>query len=670
MSGFHPLAININPENEFFGDKVVYYPAIITHIEKPEIIVMNSLNRRGFLRTGLLSATFLVSPAAVALAKTSSLSDVGKLMNADDTVTIYSAREIVTLDPSRPTATSVAVVNNHILACGTLEDVKAIVGGQPYEMDTTFKDKVIVPGFIAQHAHPLLAALSMSSEILSIEDWELPTGTVPAVKDKTDFMQRLGAAEEKLDTPEGVLFSWGYHAAFYGPLTRSDLDKISTTRPVIIWMRSCHEFVLNTFALAQAGVTQDLMDGWTATAQEQSSYSDGHFWEQGMFSVLANIAPMVADPDKFREGALVMRDYMHSKGITFGNEPGGILAKPVQDMVNSVMSSPSMPFRWSFMPDGKTLVEMYEDDAQVIAETEKLASWYGGMTHSTKGAVKLFADGAIYSLAMQVRDPFIGDYHGEWMMDEDLFERAFRVYWNAGYQLHIHVNGDAGLDRVLNSLEANLRRNPRYDHRTTIIHFAVSAADQVDRIKQLGAIVSANPYYVTALADKYSETGLGPERADQMARLGDVERAGISYSLHSDMPMAPADPLFLMWCAVNRITSSGRVAGENQRISREGALSGVTLDAAYSLRLENERGSIEPGKLANFTILDANPLTVDAIKIKDVGVWGTVMEGQKFQVGTADGRKVLLDPTSPEVGSFEFSKAAIEHAIRSVHAHG
>jgi len=631
---------------------------------------MHDLNRRDFIRTGLLSATFLVSPAAVALAKMSSLSDVGRLMNTDSTVTIYSAREIVTLDSSRPAATSLAVVNDRILAAGTLEHVKAIVGSQPFAMDTTFQDKVIVPGFIAQHAHPLLAALSMSSEILSIEDWDLPSGTVPAVKDKMDFMQRLQAAEEKLVTPEGVLFSWGYHAAFYGPLTRSDLDEISTSRPVIIWMRSCHEFVLNSFALAQAGITQDLVDGWSATAQEQSNFRNGHFWEQGMFSILANIAPMVADPDKFREGALVMREYMHSKGITFGNEPGGILAKPVQDMVNSVMSSPSMPFRWSFMPDGKSLVQMYEDDAQVIAETEKLASWYGGMTSFSEGSVKLFADGAIYSLAMQVRDPFIGDYHGEWMMDKDLFERAFRVYWDAGYQLHIHVNGDAGLDRVLNSLEVNLRRNPRDDHRTTIIHFAVSAPDQVNRIKQLGAIVSANPYYVTALADKYSETGLGPERADQMARLGDVERAGISYSLHSDMPMAPADPLFLMWCGVNRITSSGRVAGENQRISREGALSGVTLDAAYSLRLEKERGSIEPGKLANFTILDANPLTVEPTKIKDVGVWGTVMEGQKLQVGNADGRKALLDPSSPGIDSSEFSIAALEHAIRSVHAHG
>jgi hypothetical protein len=172
-----------------------------------------------------------------------------------------------------------------------------------------------------------------------------------------------------------------------------------------------------------------------------------------------------------------------------------------------------------------------------------------------------------------------------------------------------------------------------------IVHFAVSQKDQVDRIKQLGAIVSGNPYYPTALADNYSKVGLGPERADNMVRMGDVERAGISYSYHSDMPMAPGQPLFLMHCGVNRITQSGRVAGENQRVSREGALRAVTLDAAYSLQMEKEVGSIVPGKLANFTILADNPVTCDAAKIKDIAVIGTVHEGRVQPVKKVGNKK-------------------------------
>ncbi len=165
--------------------------------------------------------------------------------------------------------------------------------------------------------------------------------------------------------------------------------------------------------------------------------------------------------------------------------------------------------------------------------------------------VKLFADGAIYSQAMQLGAPGYSDgHHGEWMMEPDFFAHTFRVYWDLGYQLHIHVNGDAGLDMVLDQIDANMKRNPRPDHRTVIVHFAVSRADQVARIKKLGAIVSGNPYYPVALADNYRVNGLDPVRADNMVRMGDVERAGVSFSFHSDMPMAPGQPLFLMWSAV------------------------------------------------------------------------------------------------------------------------
>jgi predicted amidohydrolase YtcJ len=288
------------------------------------------------------------------------------------------------------------------------------------------------------------------------------------------------------------------------------------------------------------------------------------------------------------------------------------------------------------------------------------------MTSLAPRQAKLFADGAIYSQLMQVREPYLDGHKGEWMMDEAAFDRAFRIYWDAGYQLHIHVNGDAGLDRVLDTLEANLRRNPRFDHRTVLVHFAVSSPDQVARIRALGAIVSGNPYYVTALADQYGKVGLGPERADEMVRLGDLTREGIPWSLHSDMPMAPGDPLFLMWCAVNRLTTSSRVAGPDQRVTAEQALRGVTIEAAYSLKLEDEIGTISPGKRANLTILDANPLAVDAMEIRNVAVLGTVMEGQVLPIGKAQ-RKAALEPPAGEEAQQEFTQAALDHALKVAH---
>jgi len=603
-------------------------------------------------------------------AQSLTLQDIGASYADLPQVTIYTAKEIITLDPDGAKAQAVAVQGDRILAVGDLETLKKAAGDQPYRIDERFAGHVIVPGFIAQHDHPVLAAITMVSEVLSIEGWDLPSGNIPAVKDREDFLKRLASADQQMTDSKTPLVSWGYHPYFYGTLTRADLDKITADRPIIVWHRSCHQVTLNSAALKVNGINQSLMDSWGATPQEQSNLEEGNFYEQGLFAVLPNIAGMMATPEKLESGLHIMRDYMHAKGVTLGCEPGGILVKPLQDAINRVMSPVSMPFRFYFIADGKTLVDKYPDDAQVLAEAEKLNSWYEGMTGLMPKQVKLFADGAIYSQLMQVRDPYLDGHKGEWMTDLDVFERAFRIFWDAGYQIHVHVNGDAGMDRVLNTLEKNMRRNPRYDHRTVLVHFAVSAPDQVERLERLGCIVSANPYYVTALADKYSEKGLGTERADAMVRLGDVEQAGVSYSFHSDMPMAPADPLFLMWCAVNRKTSSGRVAAPGQRVSREGALRAVTLDAAYSLRMEQEVGSIEVGKRANFTILKDNPVTCDPDAIKDIEVWGTVMEGQVLPVGgnAARGATGFRDLRTPEENA-RFAKTAAEHALKVAHTH-
>jgi hypothetical protein len=417
-------------------------------------------------------------------------------------------------------------------------------------------------------------------------------------------------------------------------------------------------------------VTEAFINTWGETPKRQSNFAEGRFWEQGAFAVGPKVAGVIATPEKLLAGLEIMREYMHAKGITYGCEPGGILVKPLQDAVNSVMSSDAMPFSWSFIADGKTLCDKYKDDQQVLDEAAKLDSWYNGRTSLGPKQVKLFSDGAIYSQLMQVRDPYLDQHHGEWMTDLDVFQRAFRIFWDAGYQLHIHVNGDAGLDRVLNTLEENMRRNPRYDHRKVIVHFAVSQKDQVDRLARLGCFVSGIPYYTVALADNCTKNGLGADRADNMVRMGDVERAGVSYSYHSDMPMAPADPLYLMWCGVNRITTGGRVAAPNQKVSREGALKAVTSQAAYSLRVEDQMGSLVPGKLANFTILYDNPVTCDPLKIKDIKVWGTILEGRKQPVGGKMSKGIGYQ-YQPGVDDTTFGLAAMDHInkILSAHSH-
>jgi predicted amidohydrolase YtcJ len=112
----------------------------------------------------------------------------------------------------------------------------------------------------------------MSSEILAIEDWELPGRTVRAVKDKQDFMERLASAEAALSSPDEPLLTWGYHPDFFGPLTGSELDEISANRPIIVWARSCHEMTLNRAAMKRGGVTQEVHNSFAPSAKAQSNF--------------------------------------------------------------------------------------------------------------------------------------------------------------------------------------------------------------------------------------------------------------------------------------------------------------------------------------------------------------------------------------------------------------
>ncbi len=582
-------------------------------------------DRRGVLR--LLTGVSVGAITSAAWADTGpSLQDfAGQLFTLPQAV-IYTAARVITMADNSIMSDAVAVMGDRILAVGTLAEIEQGLAGQPYRVDDTFASKIIIAGLIDQHVHPVLAALTMTLDIIAIEDWVLPAGTAKAALNAQDYSARLIAAEAAMPDAETPLITWGYHHYFHGLVRREQLDAINLTRPIMVWHRSAHEVILNTAALAAFGVTEDFVNTLTGTPREQSIYDEGHFYEQGFFAVMGKLAPVLATPERLTAGLTLTRDYLHRSGITLVCEPGGVLSKPLQDVQNAILGGPDAPLRTYYIADGKSLAALHSGD-NLIAETRALESWGAGKTAFIPDQVKLFADGAIYSQLMQMTEPYTDGHTGEWIMDPPVFDPVFDTYWAADYHIHVHQNGDAALDMVLNAVERNMRRKPRYDHRTTIVHFGFARADQVERLAKLGCIVSANPYYVTALSDRYAEIGLGQERADRLVPIGEVSASGVPISFHSDMPMAPAQPLFLVWSAVTRATVSGRIAGPEQRLTVEQSLRAVTIDAAQSLRMERQVGSIEPGKLANFTILEADPFTVAPEAIKDIVVWGTVLEG-------------------------------------------
>ena len=547
---------------------------------------------------------------------------------SSEDITIYHAKEVVTLDEKVASANAVSVKSDRVMAIGSLDDL--IERNPDASINRQFQNDVIVPGFIEHHIHPFLSAITMNAEIISIEGWDLPNNQSIAYRDRDSYMQRLSEIEENMKS-DSPLITWGFHHYFHGDISREDLDRISKDRPILVMHRSYHEFILNTPALEYFDISQEFIESLDEEARAYADFDRGHFSEQGMISVFPKLLRYLGKPEYLLSGLQLTEDYLHQNGVTMIANPGAWLIKSIQDAKNLILGDENTPFRSFFIPSALILSEDH-DVPELVEEAKKLLEWGGGKVEYLPNRIKLFADGAMYSQNMVLSEGYLDGHQGAWLMQEGLYRSAFKLFWDEGYQIHIHQNGDEALDLILDVLEENMANNPREDHRTTIVHFGISRADQMDRVKSLGAIISANPYYVTALSDLYSKKGLGPERALEMVRLGDVDRAGIRFGLHSDMPMAPGSPLVLMHAAVNRINFANEVAGPKQRVSPLAALKGVTLDAAYIMGLENDYGSISEGKLANFTILSENPLSVNPQTIKDIEIKATIVEGKHYPI--------------------------------------
>lgn len=580
-------------------------------------------------RRALTAAT--IAAPLTARAQGIGLQDIIDKVAPQREAVIYVAREVITMDPARPRAEAVAVVGDRVAAVGSLAELQALAGSQPFRIDRRFADKVVLPGFVEQHVHPVLAGLMVITEVIAIEDWDTVGGFRAAVRDEAGYRQRFTAAlaAHKARDPEAVFLTWGYHHYFHGAMSRDWLDQQAGTTPVIVWHRSQHEVYLNSALMRRMGVDDAFLASFTPSQKAQSDVAKGHFWEQGTLKVLERTAAAMATPERLRQGLEFTVGYYHRNGITTAAEPGGFYSRPLQEAINAVYAAESVPFNHYFIPDGKSFAAMFPGDgAAQIAEAQKPLAWGSGRARWLPKQIKFLTDGAIYSQLMQMKDGYTDGHQGAWIMDPDVFTTAFQAFWDAGYHIHVHNNGDGGMEVLLANIERAMRRTPRFDHRTTIVHFGFAAPEQVAKAGRLGCIVSANPYYVTALAGRYAQIGIGPERARRMVPLKDAERAGMSISFHSDMPMAPAKPLQLIWAAVNRFTAEGPVMGEDQRVGIDLALRAMTIEAAYSIRLEAEVGSITPGKYANFAILEQSPYAVAPAALKEIPIWGTVLEGR------------------------------------------
>jgi predicted amidohydrolase YtcJ len=537
---------------------------------------------------------------------------------------IYFGGDILTMaNDTAEYAEAVAVLNGKILFVGKKE--QALLHQSDETVMVDLQGNTMMPGFIEPHLHPSIAAIMLPNEIIAPYDWVLPDETKIGVQGHDNYIDRITTSIEENAQSDNVYFIWGYHQLWHGELSRDILNRIAPDQPVAIIHRSFHEIYLNDAAIAAIGIEKKDFLG-----NPQVDWEAGHFYEGGWLALVPRMASNLLDLKRYLKGLSIMSQLVVQNGITTIAEPGFPSANfEAEYALLKVEMDKQPPYSVYLIPNGTQLYRMKGGNKQALAFTRTLDEKYN--TDNIKflpNQIKLFSDGAIYSQLMQMQDGYTDGHAGEWMTPPDLLKEQLSLYWDNDYKIHVHSNGDLGIQQVLDFNSADQKRNPRSDHRLTLHHMGYFTDAQAQQVADLGMDASVNPYYLWALADKYSEIGLGKERGENLVRINSLAEKNVPISFHSDFSMAPMEPLTLAWTAVNRVTSQGSKFSQDQRVDVYTALQAITINAARVLNLENEIGSIEVGKTANFVLLDENPLQIDPIMLKDIKVLGTVYRGE------------------------------------------
>lgn len=552
-------------------------------------------------------------------------------------ITVFVAKKIVTMDPAIPNATAVAVADGRILSVGTLEDLKPWTDKYPTQINRDFANKVIYPGFIEPHAHPLLGGILFNKPMLFPSPMPNPWGPAfPGVKNLTEAVSLLKKYSSQMKDPNQTLVSWGWDEISMGKAPdRQFLDQVSTTRPIIVWNASGRNLYANSAAIKHYGITPEKAKGIPGVGMDKDGQLNGQFLDVTATEFLMGFAGKdIMNPSQLPSDYLYMSDLMQQAGITtsgdlaFGSLGVDMELKMAQEFSkSSVGSIRIVPVVYGEIFKGK-----YGDKA--VDEALSLKK-YDNDRLIFQG-VKFYSDGGYMPETMHMgHPPYVDGGIGgpSTYANAKAFSSAMKPWWDAGFQIHVHSNGDVGNQDTLNALQLLQDSKPRFDHRFTVNHFGIPSTAMVFKIKALNAVVSANITYVSERA-KLEYSALGTDRASIATRIGMLVRNGIVTSIHSDAPVSAPNPLQEAWAVVTRrdVYNDGKVWAPAEALPSSEAMKMITINAAYTLGVEDKVGSIEAGKFADFAVLDADPQTIPAIKIKDVAVHATVLGGKVIPV--------------------------------------
>lgn len=518
---------------------------------------------------------------------------------------LYTNGTIITMVKEQ-TAEAVLTDQGKIAAVGKMSDMLAIC---PDAELIDLGGATMMPAFIDAHSHFSSYAASFLQAAL-----EECVSFAEIGREIQDFLQ-----SNRIKPGEWMLAK-GYDHNFLEEKAHPSLallDYYAPENPLVLQHASGHVGVFNTLALEKLGLTPQTPSPEGGRIEQRDGRLTGYMEENAFFFYLKQV-PMSGMETMLEAYKKAQRSYA-SHGICTIQE--GMTVKEMLPLYRYMLSQNMLYLdvvAYAALTDAKAIFEEFPEAVKK----------YSG--HFKLGGCKLFLDGSPQGRTAWMRTPYLGDdpdYCGYGTMkDEELYSAALAAA-REGIQLLAHCNGDAAAQQYLDALERVSREADVSAIRPVMIHAQLLDRDQLPAVKQLGVIPSFFVAHVCHWGDVHIKN-FGLNRASRISPTMSALKNDILFTFHQDSPVIEPDMLESVWCAVNRQTKAGVPLGYGERISVYEALKAVTINAAYQYFEEDTKGSIAPGKNADFVILDKNPLAADPMSLRDIKVLKTIHLGE------------------------------------------
>ncbi|TCO77715.1 amidohydrolase [Chromatocurvus halotolerans] len=533
------------------------------------------------------------------------------------TDTVYYNGTIITMDDDRPLAEAVAVREGRIVAVGNRDIVMASAGKTARRID--LGGHTLLPGFVDSHGHAYAIGLQASTANL-LPPPDGAAADIPALQAQlADWMADDPAVMRGI----GWVIGFGYddsQLAEQRHPTRRDLDAVTIDYPVMIIHQSGHFGVANSKALERLGITtaSENPDGGIIRREQTSRQPNGVLEE------MAFLAPLMQLLSQFDDA---MNEHLVIEGTRLAATYG----------YTTVQEGRAMPAAIAAM---RRVAERGALDVDLVAYPDMLAvpDVTPSRTYAKRfriGGVKLTIDGSPQGKTAYLSEPYFhpphgqsADYRGYGAIDESTARASVARAFARGWQILCHANGDAAIDQYIDAVRAAQTEYPDVDNRPVLIHGQTLRKDQVEAIDELGIFPSLFPMHTFYWGDWHRDSVLGPVRADNISPTGWLLPRGMMFGSHHDAPVALPDAMRVLSATVTRRSRSGDILGPEHRVPVATALKAMTLWPAWQHFEENEKGSIEPGKLADFVVLSANPMAVPEEQLNTLMVEQTIKEGR------------------------------------------